>query len=103
MTKPQNKFCVVSLILRWGQLKATDVHHQRGRANALLLDERFWLPVSRRGHDWINRNPAAAKLLGLVAGPWNHQPGPSIPSVNLETIICEGRALRDSNPEWSRS
>lgn len=67
-----------------------------------MLDTRFWIPVSHRGHQWIDRNPAAAKALGLIAGPWNHQPGPSVPPVNLPEIILIGQRLRDLNTEWSK-
>ncbi len=35
-------------------IRATDIHHLRGRAGQLLLDERYWLAVSRKAHDWIH-------------------------------------------------
>lgn len=31
-------------------LKCEDIHHMRGRSGALLLDTRYWLAVSRKGH-----------------------------------------------------
>jgi hypothetical protein len=56
---------------------ATEVHHRAGRGiNTyydewakerginLLLDERFWLPVSREGHTEIEKRPAWAKKMG---------------------------------------
>lgn len=48
---------------------ATEVHHKRGRIQSLLLDTRFWLPVSRSGHDYIHRNPAFAMDNGWLALP----------------------------------
>lgn len=51
----------------------TDVHHSRGRAGSLLIDERFWIPVCRRAHNWIQANPERARALGLLCQPgeWN--------------------------------
>jgi hypothetical protein len=56
---------------------ATDVHHMAGRSIdayydewaeqngiCLLLDERFWLPVSREGHIEITKRPEWAKRMG---------------------------------------
>lgn len=56
---------------------ATDVHHIAGRSIdsyydevaeqngiCLLLDERFWLPVSREGHIEIEKRPEWAKRMG---------------------------------------
>jgi hypothetical protein len=61
-----------------GSRKA-DCHHTRGRVGALLLDERFWLPLCRRHHDWVVANPQRARELGLLCqrGHWNVpvQPG----------------------------
>lgn len=48
-------------------LPATEIHHQKGREGyaddyarendiPLILDERYWLPVSRKGHDKIGDN-----------------------------------------------
>jgi hypothetical protein len=34
-------------------LKAVDVHHQKGKLGPLYLDTRFWLPVSRKAHSRI--------------------------------------------------
>jgi hypothetical protein len=54
------------------KLKATQVHHVRGRAGSLLMDERFWLPASARGHDRIHRQPNEARNRGWLAsrGDW---------------------------------
>lgn len=59
-------------------LPATDVHHSAGRGIhsyydewaqergiCLLLDERFWIPVSREGHIEIERRPEWAKRMGF--------------------------------------
>ena len=56
--------------------QAIDVHHKQGRVGyadewareqdiPLLLDERFWLPVSRDGHTKIEMNPDWAKKKGF--------------------------------------
>lgn len=52
-----------------------DIHHKKGREGyadqwardngiTLLMDVRFWLAVSRKGHDWIENNPEKAKMMG---------------------------------------
>lgn len=53
--------------------RATEIHHTRGRAGTLLLDERYWLPVSASGHDFIHDNPKLARDLGYLCKPgeWN--------------------------------
>lgn len=53
------------------------VHHIRGRGRGgrgpLLRDQRYWMAVSRRGHDWIHRNIEAARAEGWICekGLWN--------------------------------
>lgn len=70
MERPENKHCPVN-----GQA-TTDVHHKMGRVGfadqsardkdiPLLLDERFWLAVSRSGHRWIEEHPTQAKERGF--------------------------------------
>ncbi len=56
-------------------IPSTDIHHVRGRAGALFLNELFWLAVSREGHQWIGDNPKEAEALGLVqlGGRWGKQ------------------------------
>ena len=44
----------------------TEVHHTRGRHGALLDEQRFWLAVSRNGHNWIHANPAQADRQGFI-------------------------------------
>ena len=62
LSKPENKICPVT-----GQ-PATEIHHVRKRRGyadewarlnniPLLLDQRFWLAVSRDGHNEIEDNP----------------------------------------------
>jgi len=57
-------------------IRSDQVHHYRGRIHRLLLMEEFWIAVSAAGHDWINRNPDAARKLGLLCpkGQWNSIP-----------------------------
>lgn len=57
--KPENQICPVT-----GE-KTTEVHHKRGRIGALLLDQRFWLAVSRKGHQRIENEPEWAKEMGF--------------------------------------
>jgi hypothetical protein len=45
---------------------ATTIHHTRGRAGPLYLDETFWLGVSLENHQWIDANNDAARALGLL-------------------------------------
>jgi hypothetical protein len=56
----QNKRCAVYPVL-----PATEIHHMAGRTNDLLNDEKYWLPVSRKGHVEIELNPAWAKKQGF--------------------------------------
>jgi hypothetical protein len=69
MSKPANKICPVT------NQPTTDIHHKMGRIGfadswarinniPLLLDERFWLAVSRSGHRQIEENPEWAKENG---------------------------------------
>jgi hypothetical protein len=41
-------------------IMSTDVHHQKGRIGDLLLDQKFWLPVCRGCHDYIELHPEEA-------------------------------------------
>jgi len=65
----QNKRCAVYPVL-----KATDVHHMAGRTKDLLNDEKYWLPVSRKGHVEIELNPAWAKKKGFSVSRLNLPP-----------------------------
>lgn len=44
---------------------ATEIHHMKGRSGALLIDKRYWLAVSRKGHRFIEDNPKWAKDNGF--------------------------------------
>lgn len=41
-------------------LKSVEVHHKKGRAGDLLLDETYWLAVSEEGHRKIHDYPVWA-------------------------------------------
>lgn len=47
-------------------IRSEQIHHKFGRIGRLLNYQPGWLAVSAKGHDWINRNPAAARGLGLL-------------------------------------
>src|SRR4051812_11015569 len=42
------------------QLRATQVHHKKGRRGKLLLDQRYWIAVSDEGHTKIHDFPVWA-------------------------------------------
>jgi len=46
------------------ELAATEIHHRAGRVGAMLLDEKYWLPVSAKGHVYIEMHPKEAKERG---------------------------------------
>jgi hypothetical protein len=50
-----------------------EVHHTRGRAGSLLMDQRFWIPLSKAGHRWVHENMAEARAREWIceAGLWN--------------------------------
>jgi len=58
--------------------KLNEVHHLRGRAGNLLLDERFWMPISKQGHRWVHSNMDEARKRGWLCskGDWG-RPGPA--------------------------
>ena len=53
--------------------KLSEVHHQRGRLNGLLRDQRHWLAVSKQGHYWIHSPITEARRRGFICaqGDWN--------------------------------
>lgn len=55
--------------------KLTEVHHQRGRTGALLMDKRYWQACSKAGHRWIHEHPGEAQKHGWIAqlGEWGKQ------------------------------
>lgn len=58
LNRPENKVCPIT-----GQ-PTTDVHHRKGRIGKLLLDTKYWLAVSREGHQKIEENPEWAYAMG---------------------------------------
>lgn len=56
--------------------RATEIHHVRGRAGTLLLDERFWKALCSTAHDFVHENMAMAREVGLLCqvGEWNTAP-----------------------------
>lgn len=76
LQKPANRVCRVTLKRNIRQEPATQCHHKRGRLGALLMDKRFWIPVSDDGHKWIDANRKQARRLGLLCalGDWNKIP-----------------------------
>lgn len=69
LSKPENQICPVT-----GE-KATEIHHKKGRKGfaddwarenniPLLIDVRFFLAVSRKGHMKIELEPEWAKEMG---------------------------------------
>lgn len=59
----QHEFCKARLPIctQW----ATEIHHMKGRIEELITDTRFFLPVCRSCHDWIENHPEEAQVLGL--------------------------------------
>lgn len=59
--------------------RLNEVHHTRGRAGSLLLDQRFWLALSKQGHRWVHENPELAREYGWLcaAGDWNRPAKPN--------------------------
>lgn len=55
----KNPHCAV-----YPHLKATTIHHKKGRLGKLLLDQKYWLAVSMQGHVYIELHPVEAKLKG---------------------------------------
>lgn len=59
LSLPENEFCAV---FPW--LRATEIHHKKGRIGKLLTDERYFLAVSPEGHRKIENNPEWAYEMG---------------------------------------
>lgn len=58
----------VFLGIHWANVRKTkDCHHMAGKEGELLLDEKWWLPVCRKCHDWIGDHSNSARDLGLLA------------------------------------
>jgi hypothetical protein len=72
--------------------RATDVHHTRGRAGTLLIDQRFWMAVSRKGHRWIDNNKEISRQVGWLCekGLWNVAPKDA-ETARLRRLIAEAK------------
>ena len=55
LNKLENKICPIT------KEPTTDVHHKKGRVGKLFLETKYWLAVSRKGHQKIELNPEWAK------------------------------------------
>lgn len=64
--KAENKYCPVMSKLKGTTVLTTDVHHINGRENEMLLDQEFWLAVSREGHSYIHANTDIAREEGWL-------------------------------------
>lgn len=62
-----NPFCAICRYLGFGEVKATEVHHIRGRNGALLCDTRFFASSCRGHRMWPHDNPVEARAAGLLA------------------------------------
>jgi hypothetical protein len=52
---------------------STEVHHKKGRAGKLLMDQKHWLPVCAKCHSRIHAQPALAEKYGnLDPSGWRH-------------------------------
>lgn len=71
---PTTENCRVLALICYLAPVATTIHHCRGRAGSLLMDQRYWIGASLLEHDWIDRNRAAARRFGLLAevGKWGN-------------------------------
>lgn len=46
-------------------IRATEIHHMKGRIGSLLTDKRYFLAVCRNCHNYIEMNPLWAKEKGF--------------------------------------
>ncbi len=66
LSRPENRWCRVYLLLLGRRVPATQCHHYQGRRGMLLLYEPFWIPVSWEGHRWIEDHREQARAMGLL-------------------------------------
>ena len=68
---------MVALALQQGAIKATCVHHKRGRLGTLKFDERFWIPTTMQNSLWPHTHINEARRKKLIAnqGDWHLEPG----------------------------
>ena len=69
----KNPWCAWALALTPPQhIRATQIHHTRGRIGKLLLDRRYWLGLCEKGHEFVHKNIEEARAMGLICekGKW---------------------------------
>lgn len=64
LSKPENKWCPVMLQLKNKKVRATTVHHAKGRRGKMLLNTKYWVALSMEGHDYVEKHPSWAKENG---------------------------------------
>lgn len=64
LSKPENKWCPVMQQLKNKKVRATTVHHKKGKIGALLNDTRYWVALSMDGHEYVEKHPVWAKENG---------------------------------------
>lgn len=63
----ENEFCLACHLRELPRLNRTeDIHHAKGRVGLLLFDVRYFKPVCRSCHTWLENNPNEAIKLGLT-------------------------------------
>ena len=65
-----HKYCLAKLGMC--KMKATEIHHMKGRLGELLNVVDFWLPVCSPCHRYITDHPKEAMELGLVISRLNN-------------------------------
>lgn len=58
LSKPENQICPIT---GW---PTCDIHHKKGRVGSLFLDTKYWVALSREGHQFVEENPEWAKENG---------------------------------------
>lgn len=83
------KWCPVMLHVKGSKCRTTEIHHTKARDGELLLDQRFWMAVSQKGHKWIQDNDRLAQQYGFrfLRGYGLHD--------QLEARICDRRRNLD--------
>lgn len=66
LSNEQNKFCPVMGKIFNSTVKTSEIHHVNGRENQLLINQKYWLAVSREGHQWIHMNPKLSREQGWL-------------------------------------
>lgn len=57
----QNPMCQI-----YPDKKATEIHHIRGTNNGRLLDEKYWMALSREAHNYVHANPSESYEKGWL-------------------------------------